>query len=31
MAVKIKAVQRANPQKRNEPAKWYPQAMAKLL
>ena len=27
MAVKIKAVQRANPQKRNEPAKWYPQAI----
>ena len=27
MAVKIKVVQRANPQKRNEPAKWYPQAI----
>lgn len=27
MAIKIKAVQRANPQKRTEPAKWYPQAI----
>lgn len=27
MSVKIKAVQRANPQKRDEPAKWYPHAI----
>ena len=27
MPVKIKAVQKINPQKRNEPAKWYPQAI----
>lgn len=28
MPVKIKAVQRANPQKREEEPKWYPQAIA---
>ena len=27
MPVKIKVVQKINPQKRNEPAKWYPQAI----
>lgn len=27
MAVKIKAVQKKNPQKPQEPAKWYPQAI----
>ncbi|AEK22419.1 HU family DNA-binding protein [Capnocytophaga canimorsus] len=27
MAVKFKAVQKKNPQKRDEPAKWYPQAV----
>ncbi len=27
MAVKIKAVQKKNPQKPTEPAKWYPQAI----
>ena len=27
MAIKIKAVQRKNPQKPTEPAKWYPQAI----
>lgn len=27
MPIKIKAIQRANPQKRQEPAKWYPHAI----
>ncbi|AYW37739.1 HU family DNA-binding protein [Capnocytophaga canimorsus] len=27
MAVKFKAIQKQNPQKRNEPAKWYPHAI----